>query len=60
MYTQMENTMQTVDLTPTWREILPALIILLENPNSRQVALDELSRMARLADQQVALFKAEA
>ena len=52
--------MQTVDLTPTWQEILPALIILLENPKSRQVALDELSRMARLADQQVALFKAEA
>lgn len=60
MYTQMENTMQTVDLTPTWREILPALISLLENPNTRQLALDELSRMARLADQQVALFKAEA
>ena len=53
-------TTKTVDLTPTWREILPALLSLLENPQTHQVALDELSRMARLADQQVALLKAEA
>lgn len=53
-------TSKTIDLTPTWREILPALISLLENPNTRQLALDELTRMARLADQQVALLKAEA
>lgn len=55
--------MQTIDLTPTWREILPALIALLEMPETRQAALDELTRMARLADQQMALytvFEAEA
>lgn len=53
-------TTTTIDLTPTWQGILPALISLLENPQTRQVALDELSRMARLADQQMALLKAEA
>lgn len=41
---------KTVDLTPTWREILPALLALLEMGETRQVALDELSRMAQAAD----------
>ena len=53
-------TTKTVDLTPTWREILPALISLLDQPQTHQLALDERTRMARLADQQVALLKAEA
>ena len=53
-------TTKTIDLTPTWREILPALISLLDQPQTHQLALDELTRMARLADQQVALLKAEA
>ena len=51
---------QTIDITPTWREILPALLALLEMPQTRQTALDELTRMAHLADKQVALVKAEA
>lgn len=51
-------TTTTIDLTPTWREILPALLALLENPNTQQTALDELSRMAHLADRQVAMIKA--
>jgi hypothetical protein len=57
---------QTIDITPTWREILPALLSLLENPVTRQNTLDELTRimgqarMAHLADRQVATIKAEA
>lgn len=52
-----KNTMETVDLTPTWSQILPALLALLETPNTRQTALDELARMASLADEQVAFVK---
>jgi len=58
----MENTMhnvKTVDITPTWSEILPALLALLTMPQTREDALSELSRMAKLADRQVAMIKAE-
>jgi hypothetical protein len=48
-----------VNIEPTWREILPALLALLEMPQTRQTALDELTRMARQADAQVAHIKAE-
>ena len=41
---------KTIDLTPTWRGILPALLALLENPATQRDALDELSKMANLAD----------
>jgi len=45
-------TKKTVDLTPTWQGILPALLDLLksDNPKSRQLAESELRRMAGLAD----------
>ena len=45
-------TSKTVDLTPTWQGILPALLDLLksDNPKSRQLAESELRRMAGLAD----------
>ena len=45
-------TTQTVDVTPTWQGILPALLNLLQsdNPKSRQLAESELRRMAGLAD----------
>jgi hypothetical protein len=42
--------METIDLTPTWRGILPALLALMENPATQQDALDELAKMATLAD----------
>ena len=44
--------MQTVDLTPTWRQILPALTVLFESGDrlARQTAIDELTKMANLAD----------
>jgi len=45
-------TTNTVDLTPTWSGILPALLTLLQSPNpkSRDIAESELRRMAGLAD----------
>ena len=50
--------MQTIDLTPTWRGILPALLAMLEEPATRQDALDELAKMAGAADRYIALTKA--
>jgi hypothetical protein len=52
-------TAKTIDITPMWREILPALLALLENANTRDDALWELSRMAGAADAYVALMKAD-
>ena len=43
-------TSKTIDLTPTWRGVLPALLALVENPITRQDGLDELVRMANAAD----------
>jgi hypothetical protein len=57
----MENTMQTIDLTPTWEGILPAMLTLYaeaETIEAKQTAYEELTRMARLADKQVAQVKA--
>lgn len=50
----------TIDATPTWRGILPALVALVENGtfDGRKVALAELSRMADIADSAVAAAKA--
>ena len=50
---------ETIDIPPTWSEILPALLALLTMPQTREDALSELSRMAKLADRQVAMIKAE-
>ena len=46
------TTVQTVDVTPTWSGVLPALLTLLQstNPKSRDIAESELRRMAGLAD----------
>ncbi len=48
--------MKTVDITPTWEAILPALLAVIENGNfeGRKVAIEELTRMAQLADLYVA------
>jgi len=53
------KTTQYIDITPTWSEILPALLALLTMPQTREDAISELSRMAKLADRQVAMIKAE-
>jgi len=61
----MENTMRTIDLTPTWEGILPALLRLYAagtppwTPAQRD-AIEELTKMAKLADRQVAMMKAGA
>ena len=45
-------TKKTVDLTPTWSGILPALLDLVRSDNykTREIAERELRRMAGLAD----------
>ncbi|NBX49869.1 hypothetical protein EBT25_07990 [bacterium] len=50
---------KTVDMTPTWHGILPAIILILDSgtTEARGTALMELDRMARLADKYVALQK---
>lgn len=47
--------MKTIDVTPSWSEILPALLVLLESgtPESKAFAKKELKRMAALADSYV-------
>lgn len=47
------ETVKTIDMTPTWAGILPALRALIENSNSegRATAWAELERMAALADE---------
>jgi hypothetical protein len=44
---------ETIDLTPTWSGILPALLLVLESGTAegRKMARDELRRMAQAADQ---------
>ena len=51
-------TSTTIDLTPTWREILPALLAIFES-GDRQTAIDELSRMASYADKHVAYLNGQ-
>jgi len=52
-------TVKTIDVTPTWSGILPALLTLLhsENAEASFVAQKELERMARLADNMIAHLK---
>lgn len=52
-------TVKTIDVTPTWSEILPSILILLksERASCREVAVTELARMARVADKMTAHLK---
>lgn len=52
-------TTKMVDITPTWREVLPVLVTLLASPKSHPVAMAELKRMAHLADKHLAQLKLE-
>ena len=47
---------ETIDATPTWEGILPLLLTAHEDGNAqgRKIALEELTRMAKLADAYVA------
>ena len=52
--------MEYVDVTPTWRGILPLLVELAMNANTqeaRDTAWKELRRMSEIADRMVALEK---
>jgi hypothetical protein len=42
--------MKTIDMTPTWSDILPILIRLIGNHKTHKDASIELARMAKLAD----------
>lgn len=48
-----------IDLTPTWSALLPVMIAAIENgtASGRAIAIDELTRMAQIADEYVALSK---
>lgn len=50
-----KETSQTIDLTPKWKDILPILLAGAER--KLKVSLDELYRMAELADEYVELIK---
>jgi hypothetical protein len=54
-------TTKTIDITPLWSEILPALLNMhkSESELGHNVAVEELTRMAKLADKYVAHLKAE-
>ena len=49
-------TVKTIDIPPTWSEILPALLLLLKSKNAeaRLTAEVELERMAGIADRHMA------
>jgi hypothetical protein len=51
--------METIDVTPTWTEILNTLLVLHEQGDSkgRQTARSELTRMAQLADAYIEVTK---
>lgn len=51
---------QTIDMTPTWAEILPALLAAYTDGTAegRRIAAEELQRMATIADSYVAAQKA--
>lgn len=46
-----------IDITPQWIGVLPIMIMAIENgtPEGRKIAIEELQRMAALADKYVAL-----
>lgn len=49
--------MRTVDLTPTWTEIVPALVAILSSNPHNELALRQLYNMAKLADLQADYLK---
>lgn len=55
----MTHKTETVDITPTWSGIVPALLIMLKSDShaAREVAEAEMHRMARLADKMIAHLK---
>lgn len=52
----------TIDITPTWKAVLPVFLIALQHGNAvgQRVAMEELRRMADFADRYVESAKKEA
>ena len=46
------QTSKTINCTPTWEGLLPAIIHLIESggPSAKKIAIEELEKMARAAD----------
>jgi hypothetical protein len=43
--------MSTIDITPTWKGLVPVLLeIVRENRNGAIIAIEEITRMAEIAD----------
>jgi hypothetical protein len=43
--------MSTIDITPTWKGLVPVLLeIVRENRNGATIAIEEITRMAKIAD----------
>lgn len=57
----MKKPIGTIDMTPTWEGLMPGLIAMLQDgsPAAQQTAREELTRLAKFADQQNAKIKAE-
>jgi len=49
--------MNTIDMTPTWTGIIPAMIAIIKNPDasfeSQKMVQEEFLKMAKLADSYV-------
>ena len=51
---------KTIDLTPTWTEILPALLAIWDkSKGGKNIAMGELMKMARSADLYNEMVKAD-
>ena len=52
---------RTIDCTPTWRGVLPLLLVAYQDgtPTRRAMAMEELCRMADLADAQNETLKSK-
>ena len=57
----MSKSVTYIDIRPTWSGIVPALVEMIERgtDEARNVAITELTRMAKLADERFAQLKAE-
>ena len=57
----LANPVGVIDLTPTWVETAKMLIVLLECGNSagKRFARDEILRMGRIIDDQVAISRSK-
>lgn len=56
----MAKTTQYIDITPTFEQIVPALLLILKSgtKEAKAFAAEEITRMAKLADRHLATLKA--